>query len=64
MRRPRLPCMHSSSGDCRRRSRILSALCCGHSQDDVLLAYQVCFDLFENEQQSFSLQVRSAARAS
>jgi len=30
----------------------------------VLLAYQVCFDLFENEQQSFSLQVRSAARAS
>ncbi|KAK9822620.1 hypothetical protein WJX74_011008 [Apatococcus lobatus] len=27
------------------------------SQDDCLLAYQICFDLFENEMQSFVLQV-------
>lgn len=26
-------------------------------QEDALLAYQVSFDLFENEQQAFSLQV-------
>ena len=26
---------------------------CAHVQDDTLLAYQVCFDLFENESQSF-----------
>lgn len=29
------------------------------AQDDALLAYQVCFDLFEDEQQSFSLRVRA-----
>uniref|UniRef100_A0A061QUJ8 26S proteasome non-ATPase regulatory subunit 1 homolog n=1 Tax=Tetraselmis sp. GSL018 TaxID=582737 RepID=A0A061QUJ8_9CHLO len=28
------------------------------SEDDALLAYQVCFDLFENEMQSFSMKVR------
>jgi hypothetical protein len=28
-------------------------------QDDTLLAYQVCFDLFENESQSFLLKVGS-----
>ena len=28
-------------------------------QDDVLLAYQVCFDLFENEMQAFLLKVVS-----
>lgn len=26
-------------------------------QDDVLLAYQVCFNLFENEMQAFLLKV-------
>ena len=28
-------------------------------QDNALLAYQVCFDLFENEMQSFLLKVSS-----
>lgn len=28
-----------------------------HPQDEVLLAYQIGFDLFENEMQSFSQQV-------
>ena len=28
-------------------------------QDDVLLAYQLCFDLFENESQAFNLMVHS-----
>lgn len=26
-------------------------------QDDLLLAYQLCFDLFENESQAFNLKV-------
>ena len=30
-------------------------------QDDALLAYQIGFDLFENEMQSFLLQVRTSA---
>lgn len=33
------------------------------STDDVLLAYQVCFDLFENEMQSFLLKVGEALDA-
>lgn len=32
--------------------------CCG-VQDDVLLAYQIAFDLVENELQSFILKVSS-----
>lgn len=28
-------------------------------QDDVLLAYQLCFDLFENESQAFNFKVHS-----
>ena len=28
------------------------------TQDDELLAYQICFDLVENEMQSFLIQVR------
>ncbi|KAK9844017.1 hypothetical protein WJX81_001983 [Elliptochloris bilobata] len=39
-------------------AKILERLLKG-SEDDALLAYQVCFDLFENEQQAFSLQVWS-----
>lgn len=27
-------------------------------QDDVLLAYQLCFDLFENESQAFNFKVK------
>ena len=27
-------------------------------QDDVLLAFQLCFDLFENESQAFNFKVR------
>jgi hypothetical protein len=34
---------------------------CLHAQDDTLLAYQICFDLFENESQSFMAQVRCPA---
>jgi hypothetical protein len=33
------------------------ALLCWLLQDDVLLAYQIAFDLVENEMQSFLLQV-------
>ena len=28
-------------------------------QEDVLLAYQLCFDLFENESQAFNFKVRT-----
>lgn len=38
-------------------SRNILLVCC---QDDALLAYQVCFDLFANEMQSFLLKVRPA----
>jgi len=37
--------------------RQVKILCCA-VQDDVLLAHQIGFDLFENEMQSFSKQVR------
>lgn len=30
-------------------------------QDDVLLAYQLCFDLFENESQAFNFKVRASS---
>ena len=30
-------------------------------QDDVLLAYQLCFDLFENESQAFNFKVTNLA---
>lgn len=32
---------------------------CARMQDDALLAYQVCFDLIENESQSFLMKVAS-----
>ena len=37
----------------------LSSLCTylGLLQDDVLMAYQICYDLFENEMQAFMLKV-------
>ena len=34
----------------------LTQLCVITVQEEVLLAYQVCFDLFENEMQSFLLK--------
>lgn len=34
-------------------------LCSSITQDDALLAYQVAFDLFDNDQQSFLLKARA-----
>jgi len=40
-------------------SRVWVAEYCACMQDDALLAYQVCFDLIENESQSFLIKVAS-----
>jgi 26S proteasome regulatory subunit N2 len=40
-------------------TRVLSCPSAPHTQDETLLAYQVSFDLFENEMQSFLLKVRT-----
>ncbi len=42
-------------------NRCLLSRMCLLWQDDALLAYQIGFDLFENEMQSFLLQVRTSA---
>ena len=36
----------------------VTSLCVIAPQEEALLAYQVCFDLFENEMQSFLLKAR------
>lgn len=48
---------------CCRGARPLFAACLAftpvHLQEDALLAYQICFDLLENEMQAFLLRVSS-----
>ena len=51
-------CLHAHNG------AELALHTCARVQDDALLAYQICFDLFENESQSFMAKVRCACAAS